>query len=172
MSLDFAAAVAQKNELDKAADEILTIKNQLERAKEGYKSGWRSPEVYDMEAAIDRTIRRLENLQRELQDTGHCILKNAEDIQREEEERRAAEEARRRAEEESRRRAEEDARRRAEEDARRSAEESARQNSVKNEPVNTVPVTTSTASNPNVISQSSGNGFVSAIKNIWRAFFR
>ena len=130
MGFDASAAMAHKTELDRAADDITSLIHQLEKTRAEFMSGWRSVEVYDMEAAFDENIRRLERLRSELQETGQCILKNAEDIQREEEERRAREEAERRAREEAERRAREQAQQQRQERElaeRRAAEEAARQ---------------------------------------------
>ncbi len=117
MEYDVSAAMAQKTELDKAADEITMIISRLENARNEYIAGWKSAEVYDVESAIDADIRKLRSLRDEIQDAGHAILKNAEDIQREEEERLAREEEERRAKEEEERLAREEEERLAAENA-------------------------------------------------------
>ena len=116
MAYDVSAAMAQKTELDKAADEITMIISRLENARNEYIAGWKSAEVYDVESAIDADIRKLRSLRDEIQDAGHAILKNAEDIQREEE-RLAREEEERRAKEEEERLAREEEERLAAENA-------------------------------------------------------
>ena len=176
MGIDVQAAMAQKTELDRAADDITSMILQLEKTRGEFVTGWRSPEIYDMESAFDENIRRLERIRAELQETGQCILKNADDIQREEEERRAREEAERRAREEAERRAREEADRRAREQAdRRAAEEAARDEAARAEAARQQAAAASAQSNNTGSSgstSSSGGGIFSGITNFWKSLFR
>ena len=85
MAYDISAAMSQKTEMDKAADEITRIITRLENTRNEFLSGWKCSEVFDVETVIEDNIRRLKLLRGELQDVGHSILKNAEDIRLEEE---------------------------------------------------------------------------------------
>ena len=176
MGFDINAAMAQKTELDRAADDITSLIDQLEKTRTEFLVGWKSSEVYDMEAVFDENIRRLKRIRSELQETGQCILKNVEDIQREEEERRAREEAERRAREETERRAREEADRRAREQAdRRAAEEAARRDEAARAEAARQQAAASAQTNSTGSSgstSSSGGGIFSGIANFWKSLFR
>ena len=173
MGFDINAAMAQKTELDRAADDITSLIHQLEKTRAEFMSGWRSVEVYDMEAAFDENIRRLERLRSELQETGQCLLKNAEDIQREEEERRAREEAERRAREEAERRAREQAQqqRREQELAERRAAEEAAARRAEAERQQAEAAKAQAQAAASAVNNAS-NGILSGITNFWKSLFR